>query len=339
MTVQPDMSVPTEAEIPRVSFVIPVRNDAEGLARCLASIAASQYPRDRWEVVVADNGSVDDSAAVARAAGALVVDLPGLSVAALRNHAARLAAGNLLAFVDADHEITPSWLASAATTLADPSVGAAGAPCHVPAEATWVQRVYDTLRDHTPGRRDVSWLGSGNLVVRRSCFEEAGGFDESLVTCEDVDLCSRLRAKKLRVRCDSTLVSIHYGDPRTLRDLFMGELWRGQDNLRVSLRHRMSARDLPGILMPLVFLASLSLLAVGLPLLLLGEPRLLISGVVGLVATIASRAVKMTANAGMASVRNVPATLLVAATYELARGLALLVRTSHRRAEPAHATL
>ena len=55
-----------------VSFVIPVRNDARRLHRCLASIAANCYPPDRIEIIVADNGSQDDSAAVAGQAGARV---------------------------------------------------------------------------------------------------------------------------------------------------------------------------------------------------------------------------------------------------------------------------
>ena len=45
----------------------------------------------------------------------------------------------------------------------------------------------------TPER--VTWLGSGNMAVRRSAFEEVGGFDTTLETCEDVDLCRKLRAR------------------------------------------------------------------------------------------------------------------------------------------------
>src|SRR5215217_5553243 len=98
-----------------VSFVVPVRDDALRLRRCLASIARNQYPD--LEVVVADNGSRDGSAGVAREAGARVLALPGLKVAELRNRAAGAAQGEVLAFIDADHEIDPAWAAHAVDVL------------------------------------------------------------------------------------------------------------------------------------------------------------------------------------------------------------------------------
>src|SRR5205814_5569345 len=86
----------------------------------------------------------------------------------------------------------------------------------------------------------------------RSPFEAVGAFDVSLETCEDVDLCNRLRAAGYRIVSDSRLRNIHHGDPRTLWDLFEGEIWRGRDNLRVSLRGPFTWRALPGVLIPVV---------------------------------------------------------------------------------------
>src|SRR5262245_24421064 len=71
--------------IPVLSFLIPVRNDAARLRRCLASIAAQRRPGREIEVIVADNGSTDGTREAALEAGAQVIDLPGLTVAALRN--------------------------------------------------------------------------------------------------------------------------------------------------------------------------------------------------------------------------------------------------------------
>jgi glycosyltransferase involved in cell wall biosynthesis len=81
-----DASAQTDARrqacLPTVSFVIPVLNDATGLARCLGSIKSNDYPGERLEVIVVDNGSTDGSDDVAVRAGATVLRLPGLSVAA-----------------------------------------------------------------------------------------------------------------------------------------------------------------------------------------------------------------------------------------------------------------
>jgi len=64
---------------------------------------------------------------------------------------------------------------------------------------TWVQRAYDGLRPRRPSRHDLEWLGSGNLAVRRDLLERAQGFDERLVTYEDVDLCRHLRSMGVRL--------------------------------------------------------------------------------------------------------------------------------------------
>ena len=80
---------------PVVSFIIPVRNDADRLRQCLASISAP--PDLEIEIVVADNGSQDSSPDVARAAGARVLSLPDRPVSQVRNEAARAARGEFLA--------------------------------------------------------------------------------------------------------------------------------------------------------------------------------------------------------------------------------------------------
>ena len=100
-----------------VSFVIPVKNDASRLRRCLASITANVYPRDLIDIIVVDNQSTDASPQVGRDAGATVVNSTARSVAELRNSGADGARGSILAFVDADHEIDPDWIETALDVL------------------------------------------------------------------------------------------------------------------------------------------------------------------------------------------------------------------------------
>ncbi len=286
--------------------------------------------------MVADNGSTDDSAEVARAAGARVLALPGLTVAELRNRAAREATGDVLAFVDADHEIAPGWASSALQALARPAAVAAGAPCHAPRNGTWVQRLYDTFRDHSAVATDVEWLGSGNLAVAREMFMAAGGFDTTLVTCEDVDLCQRLRARGGRIVLDARMRSVHHGDPATLKALFFGELWRGRDNLRASLRLPISLRGVPSVAIPVVDLILLAAVAAGV--LTAAAGGLWVSaaavGTIGLLAV--PRVVVMTSRLPRASLTGSLRAMAVALTYDVARALAPIWPVPHaarRRAE------
>jgi glycosyltransferase involved in cell wall biosynthesis len=332
-----------------VSFIIPVRNDAARLRRCLTTIRANTPATADIEIIVADNGSTDDTPDVARSFGARVLSLPSLSVAALRNRAATEARGQVLAFVDADHEIDPLWVASALESLAPPDVAAVGALCFAPADGTWVQRMYDALRGRTQGQSDVEWLGSGNMAVRRELFDKVGGFDVSLETCEDVDLCQRLLQAGFRVRGDDRMRNVHLGDPATLGKLYRSELWRGRDNLRVSLRYGLTLRGLPSVIMPVLELICLLIVPLALGFWLafaLGEwqdPRLgvvrvsvlaLIIGLAALALPTALtllRVMRMARWGGLRGPADLGRAFVVAGTYDLARAVALLAKARHHQ--------
>ena len=319
-----------------ISFVVPVRNDAERLSRCLRTIADNVYIGDRAECVVADNGSTDRSADVARAAGARVLSLPGLRVSALRNRAAATVSSDMLAFVDADHEISPAWIAAAMDVFRDPTIVAAGALCLPPPSGTWTQRMYGVLRGRTVGQGDASWLGSGNMVVRRDVFERLGGFDESLDTCEDVDLCGRMRLAGGRVVADERFVNIHLGDPRTLRDLFLSERWRGRDNLRVSLHTMPGLRDVPSIAIPVVDALALLTGVASLAGLFLAPVAwkawlAVAGGATAVVAGLAAlRAVRMALSGNLRTAGDLIQAYVVALVYDAGRASSLFLPARHR---------
>jgi hypothetical protein len=321
----------------RVSFVIPVRNDALRLSRCLATIVANDYPADAVEIVVADNGSTDESVDVARRAGARVLSLPGLSVAELRNRAAAVATGAVLAFVDADHLIASGWIRAASEAFNDRDIGAVGALCHPPRPGSWVQQMYGALRGSTVGRSDVEWLGAGNMAVSRQAFDAVHGFDDSLRTCEDVDLCQRLRALGWRIVGDERLANIHFGDPATLRGLFRSERWRGQDNLRVTFRGPWTLRSLPSAIAPILVGAACLGIVAGLflsfayrlgPLYLAGASALVV------VSLSSIRTARMAVSAHLRSPRALAQAWIVALTYDLGRAAAILAQAPHHRRNP-----
>lgn len=310
-----------------IAFVIPVRNDAARLRRCLESIVRNRYPRTSVELLVVDNESADGTGEVAREYADAVITVSGASVAALRNRGARETSAPLIAFVDADHEINPHWIEGAIATLADDAVGAAGFPYDTQPNANWVQRLYDAMRRRPLSRETVSWLGSGNLVVKRVCFDAVGGFRENLIACEDVDLCNRLIRAGYTIIADPRMRSTHYGDPQTMRALFLGELWRGRDNLRVTFSGPRTPRHVRSALIPIVDLICIFggfvLLAGGFPVTamsVLVVPLL----AAGLKAAIIYHARKDRGPLAAAEA------LLVALVFDVARALALIVPGSHR---------
>jgi glycosyltransferase involved in cell wall biosynthesis len=317
-----------DPRLPRVSFVIPVRDDAQRLRVCLSSIVRNDYPADRLEIVVVDNGSTDDSALVAREAGAIVVSIPRGRVSELRNEGAKAASGEILAFVDADHEIGHHWIRAAAATLTSSTdIAAVGALCDAPADGNWLQHAYDRLRRKPATRCETDWLGSGNLVVRRAVFDRIGGFDVGLESCEDVDLSNRIRSSGFRILNDAALRNVHFGDPSTLTALFFGELWRGRDNLRVTLRGPRTVRHWRSLLVPMADVA-----AIGAAIIALYFGRvavaLLLCAVVLAFALV--RTATMVRSNGRRNRRTPIECFVVALVYDVARALALVVRTRHR---------
>jgi GT2 family glycosyltransferase len=314
----------------RLSVIIPVLNDSAGLRRCLRSLRANAVPSSQTEVIVVDNGSTDSTPAVAREAGAEVIDLPGPRVGELRNRGAAAARGQILAFIDADHEIVSGWVETACSLLAEDGVGGVGAVCLPPTNGTWVQSTYGRLRGRPAGRRDVEWLGSGNLALRRDVFTALGGFDTRLEVCEDVDLCQRVQTTGWRLVSDERLGSIHHGDPATLGALFRSELWRGRDNLRVSLR-RLTLRGLPSVVIPLVDLACAA--AIPLSLAVAGWRGLWVAAGAALVVTAAAalRALRLLRSPGSSGPIAWAQAFSVAITYDVARALALVFHARHRR--------
>ena len=317
---------------PRVSFIVPVRNDAVRLQTCLRSILRDPQAPKQVQIIVVDNGSTDESAAVAKQLGADVLTIESGRVAELRNRGARHASGDVLAFIDADNEIAGGWLYAALECLRPPTVGAVGAMYQAPADGTWVQRTYGHLRGGPRDQQDADWLGSGNLAVTRSAFELVGGFDTSLETCEDVDFCHRLRAKGLRLVSDARLKSVHHGDPRTLWEVLTSERWRGRDNLRVTFRKPVVWGSVPSAIVPVVHVSLMALAVMGVAM-LGASPRagaaMIAVAVVGFAAGTSMRVIR--AALRQSAVRwSFLAGFVVAAFLDAGRALALVSPAPHR---------
>ncbi|PZR66075.1 MAG: glycosyl transferase family 2, partial [Solirubrobacterales bacterium] len=102
---------------PAISVVIPARDAAETLPRALEAVAR-QEGAPAYEVIVVDDGSRDETAAIAHDLGARVISADGGGPASARNAGVAEARGGLLAFTDADCVPTPGWLAAGAEALA-----------------------------------------------------------------------------------------------------------------------------------------------------------------------------------------------------------------------------
>ena len=191
------------AVLPQVSVVIPVKDRADELKRCLASLAALSYPKDKIRIIVVDDGSSDDSTLVAQKFGAQVVPSGGTGrgPAAARNVGASHATGEILAFIDSDCSASVSRLDDLIPAFNDPAMAAVGGQVDGMCTKSAVDRYEAVMSSLSIGNRerignsgnDTFYLPSCNLLVRRSAFRSAGGFKDEMHVGEDVDLTWRLR--------------------------------------------------------------------------------------------------------------------------------------------------
>jgi glycosyltransferase involved in cell wall biosynthesis len=170
--------------------VIPAWNEAARLPRLLDSVAVARGRfAGRVEVIVADNGSTDATAAIAAAAGARVVTVEKRCIAASRNGGAAVATAPILAFVDADSVLHPDVFGAVAAAMAKPRT--LGGASRVAMER-WSPGIVATFAVMLP----LVWLtnfDTGVVFWRRADFEALGGYDESRLFAEDVDFLWRLR--------------------------------------------------------------------------------------------------------------------------------------------------
>lgn len=213
----------------KISVVVPMRNAMETLPRTVPALLRALRGREDAEIIFVDNGSTDGSADFIRDTEdprIRLLSLPGVTVAALRNHGARTATGRYVAFLDSDCIVPPEYFRRAVEVLEETGAAATGCEVQVPQDPEWIEATWHGL--HYQGRdRFVRYINSANFFVDRRAFLEVGGFAEELVTDEDSEIGGRLVAAG-RTLFESTAVeAVHLGNPKTLRAFYRRALWHG----------------------------------------------------------------------------------------------------------------
>jgi glycosyltransferase involved in cell wall biosynthesis len=214
-----------------LTVIVPAFNAAETLIACLKAIQASSRKPD--EIIVFDDGSTDDTAAIAEAYGAMVIGHKGKNIGPGegRNRASLRTKSDILVFIDADVEVHPDAIAILeAEITASPDIAAAfGAYDDAPRCANIAAR-YANLRhhfvhSHAPSEATTFWSGLG--AVRHEAFDAVGGFDSRYAkpSIEDVELGTRLKRHGYRVRLTAQARGKHWKN-WTLKQLWHTDVFK-----------------------------------------------------------------------------------------------------------------
>ena len=187
---------------PFFSIIVPTYNRPDRLENCLKAIAELDYPRDRFEVIVVDDGSKTPlNSVVLPFQNQIQIKLlrqENAGPAAARNRGATEARGEYLAFTDDDCQPTADWLTQFAASFANSPQAMLGGKTINALQSnpfsTASQKLIDYLYEYyNPAKGKSAFFASNNIAMPAENFKALNGFDVSfpLAAAEDRDFCDR----------------------------------------------------------------------------------------------------------------------------------------------------
>jgi len=235
-----------------VSVVIPVLNNASGLERMLRALVSQTYPREQTEIILVDNGSEDDTPAVARAyeqhypALVKVLEETGhRGIAVARNHGLRLARGGVMAMTDSDCIPRPDWLEQGVRNLEVTGADLLGGRVQFTfSEQPDAAEYYDSIR-HLQARYTIPLrhhAQTANLFARRSVFDKIGLFHADTRSGADTNWTGAAVEAGFRLVYSDETVVLHAARP--LGELVRKHFRLGSGHPRSWRRLRRRPRDI-----------------------------------------------------------------------------------------------
>lgn len=234
---------------PRVTVVVPARNAEKTISECLVSLVNLDYPKDRFEVFVVDNGSVDRTREIASRfpVTVLVQDRIQSSYAA-RNTGLARATGEIVAFTDADCVATQAWLKELVRGCEDPAVGCFAGEVLPYAIETFIDEYLDSIGFMSQRRlldyRPLPRAMTANLAFRREVFDRIGSFDGAAISGGDSEMVIRMVTRtgwKASYRGDAVVYHKHRTRPWPFFTQFIRYGW-GEARLRCAYREQFGPR-------------------------------------------------------------------------------------------------
>lgn len=240
-------------QLPLVSVVIPMRNEAAHITACIDSVLAQDYPAECVELIVVNGDSDDGSAEVLRAYGTRLRLLrnPSRIVPTAMNIGICAARGAIIARVNAHTVLAPDYLRIGVETLQRTGADNVGGAMHAIGGSPWGDAIALAMSSRfgigayfhfASADREVDTVYMG--MYPRAIFERIGLFDEELVRNQDDELNYRLRKAGGRIFLTTRMRS-HYQNRQSLKTLARQFFQYGWWKIRVLQKHprQMSARQ------------------------------------------------------------------------------------------------
>ena len=262
-----------------ISVIVPVRNEGAYIAETLRALRRQNYPADRFEVLVVDGCSTDDTREIVRQIADVdrrvrLLENPRRWSSAARNIGVRASTGDVVVIIDGHTQLQDGeYLTKLAAAFRQADVQCVGRPQPLDVHGgSTLQRAIALARSSGLGHHPDSFIyadadqyvpaHSVAVAYRRAVFDDIGFFDETFDACEDVEFNHRVdKAGKKCLLASS--VRLHYYPRNSLRSLFRQLARYGRGRMRLARKHpeTTSLKSLaPGLLVAFLGLGGLSFL-------------------------------------------------------------------------------
>jgi len=184
--------------LPKISIIVPVYNGEATIRTCVEALLGLDYPRDRFEVIIVDNKSLDGTRRIVEGyAVTLLQEAAVQSSYAARNLGIAHASGDVLAFTDADCVPERGWLRAIVAAIEPVDVGGVAGAIEAFRADSAVEK-YQARRairaDRAYKHKVLPFAQTANAAYKREVFEKIGLFDPTLIYGGDIDFSWRMQS-------------------------------------------------------------------------------------------------------------------------------------------------
>lgn len=214
-----------------VSVVVSFRNECKHLRAHIRALLSQEYPKDKYEIVLIDDGSTDSSLQIAKeemsaenSPSMKIIHLDWIGTGGARNVGIRESKGEIVAITDADALPDPSWISEISEPLRDKKIGiVCGKIKEVPSLDQMFQGPEQTTYEKTYWFVDVA--------ISRKVFEKTGGFDKRFRRGSDYDVIVRAVNAGFECRYNPKAIVWHLKPQLSLSKSLKAELKNGEADL------------------------------------------------------------------------------------------------------------
>lgn len=205
------MEYPTKQ--PEISVIVPALNAEETIENCVGSLLNQRYPKWRYEIIIVDNGLTDNTFKILQKFRKRIILLKETKKGSYcaRNKGIRNAKGHIIAFTDSDCVADRKWLLYISKAFEDKRIKLVGG--HIKALKTdSILLKYCDIFCHPQAlffKSNTPFFATSNMAIRKKCLEHSAGFNESLKSGGDVELCSRLIKDKREIYYEPKAIVRH----------------------------------------------------------------------------------------------------------------------------------